>query len=436
MNAPIFFFTAEDPREIPKGSRDPLRFLPVWTPVARRMIPYLTTVTPSYRGFLTRFLFHGLLEELEPALANGSIDDQWPVFCKFEQLCAFVRTKLSNPTPNFPGISGIEKRKIEQDLSITVGSDSNYWLVRSQKSTGYWGYYHQASLGSQILRQNAALRAGYRLSEQAQSAFQNSQARSIVLKHEDSLRQLLQNKTAKFSLSEFQDLAELFKQKPEQKAGDWSTFWLSHLLVPVQLTSRSHSHATLQEFAATLKKVDTHQRKFGEIWEDLALGDPDSQVTQFAIDIKATEAMIGLCEWVFDVCRMRRESPFLNATAEEAYQNGYNATWLDKLRALPEPLDAELRKYRSIALSEPNSFEPLARALIQRHKDVMSSRKSATWVDLDAQDMLTIRDPSNGPFDMTSDKYPSGIRWRYDYFLNSWLSVARELGFISADTDG
>lgn len=436
MNAPVFFFTAEDPREIPKGSRDPLRFLPVWTPVARRMIPYLTTVTPSYRGFLTRFLFHGLLEEFEPALANGSIDDQWPVFCKFEQLCAFVRTKLSDPTPNFPGISGIEKRKIEQDLSITVGSDSIYWLVRSQKSTGYWGYYHQASLGSRILRHNTALRAGYRLSEQAQSAFQNSQARSILLKHEQSLRQLFQNKTATFSLSEFQDLAALFKRKPEYEAGDWSTFWLSHLLVPEQLPSHSYSHATLQEFAARMKEIDIHERKFGELWEHLALGNTDSQVTRFAIEIKATEAVIGLCEWVFDVCRMRRESLHLKAAAEDAYRNGYNKTWLDKLRALPEPLDAELRKYRVIALSETNSFEPLARALIQRHKGIMSSRKSATWVDLDAGDMLFIRDPSNGPFDMASDRYPSGIRWRYDYFLNSWLSVARELGFISADKDG
>ena len=112
MNAPVFFFTAEDPREIPKGSRDPLRFLPTWTSIARRMIPHLTTVTPSYRGFLTRLLFHGALEELAPDIANGSRERQWEVFCKFEQLCGLVRSveTLSKPTPNFPGVTGISGR--------------------------------------------------------------------------------------------------------------------------------------------------------------------------------------------------------------------------------------------------------------------------------------------------------------------------------------
>ena len=80
---PVFFFTAEDLREIPKTSRDPLRFLPVWSVVGRRMVPYLTTVTPSYRGFLTRFLFHGVIEKVAPYLLQASRDDQWQAFTKF-----------------------------------------------------------------------------------------------------------------------------------------------------------------------------------------------------------------------------------------------------------------------------------------------------------------------------------------------------------------
>jgi len=430
VNSPIFFFTAEDPREIPKGSRDPLRFLPVWTPIARQMIPYLTTVTPSYRGFLTRFLFHGLLEEFEPVLANGSIDDQWTVFCKFEQLCAFVRSKLSNPTPNFPGISGIVEERIADDKVITVGSDSIYWLVRSQNTTGYWGYYHQASLGSRLIRQNSALRPGYRLTDDAQKIFESSTARSILLQHEQGLRQLFQNKPAKFLLKDFEDLSELFALKPLQGDEAWSKFWLSHLLVPEHLPSSCFSQATVRDFASRIESLDLKELKFGDIWEQLSLGNPDSQVTRFANEVKAAEAIIGVCEWVFDACRMRRESQSLIDCANWARSNGFNDEWLDKIRLLPEPYDTDLKCFRAIANQGPASFEELARVLLDRHKNIMRSRKGASWVELTPDDTLLIRDPSNGPNDPMSEKYSSGIRWRYDYFLPSWLSVGREIGFI------
>lgn len=426
----MFFFTAEDPREIPKGSRDPLRFLPVWTPIARQMIPYLTTVTPSYRGFLTRFIFHGLLEELEPNLANSSIDDQWKIFCKFEQLCAFVRAECAVKTANFPGISGIKETRINNNREIIVGSETNFWLVQSQKSTGYWGYYHQASLGSRIIRKNSALKPGYRLTEEAREAFSNSEVRSILLRHEKSLRQLFQSKPVKISLNEFDDLSQFFGLKPMEVDSDWSKFWYSHLLTPAQLPASSFSHATIEDFANSLKALSLNKLKSGDIWEHLSVGHSNSQVAVFANEVKAAEAIIGVCEWVFDFCRMRDTSSSLKDAEARAYKHGFNEEWLTKIRSLPEPSDTELKKYRALVIEGPSSFEQLARLLIERHKHVMRSRNGAAWVDLTPEDDLLIRDPSNGPNDPRTENYSTGIRWRYDYFLSSWLSVAREIGFI------
>lgn len=145
------FLTSEDPRELPKVSRDPLRFIPEWTSVARQMVPYLTTVTPSYRGFLTRLLFHGALEAHWPHIAEASIDDQWPAFCRFEQLCAAVRQYYAESSPahyggllsNLPGKTNIGNL---QGGARTVGMRRIHMLGLSQKTTGYWGYYHQADL--------------------------------------------------------------------------------------------------------------------------------------------------------------------------------------------------------------------------------------------------------------------------------------------------
>ncbi|TPE51946.1 hypothetical protein FJM67_08180 [Maribrevibacterium harenarium] len=430
MNNPIFFFTAEDPREIPKGSRDPLRFLPIWSSVARRMIPYLTTVTPSYRGFLTRFLFHGLLEELKPELANASIDEQWAIFCKFEQLCAFIRSRCSHRTQNFPGISGIKESRISKGNAITVGAESDFWLVPSQKATGYWGYYHQASIGSGILRKNSALKPGYRLTDEALRVFNNSSARTILLRHEACLRQLFKARPVPISLADFNDMSELFFDKPLDGTKEWGNFWTSHLLTPEKLQAPSHSHPTIKEFSRQIKSLNLTGLKFGEIWEQLSLGEATSSVSDFASQVKATEAIIGVCEWVFDVCRMRGESSNLKDAETRAYELGFNEEWLTKIRSMPEPSDIELKKYRALAVAGPSSFQQLARLLIERHTHVMRTRHGAAWVELTPTDDLIIRDPSNGPNDPRSENYASGIRWRYDYFLSSWLSVAREIGYI------
>ena len=433
MNAPVFFFTAEDPREIPKGSRDPLRFLPEWTSIARKMIPYLTTVTPSYRGFLTRFLFHGLLEEIAPALANASADDQWPAFCKFEQLCALVRAELIPSTPNLPGISGVPGRV--QNGYITVGAE---WLVRSQKNTGYWGYYHQASLGSGLIQMNKATKPGYKLTGEASELYRQSAAREIVSEYSNIFLRMFKEKTLKLELAQFEGLASLFAQQPLAYEAAWGEFWFGHLLVPKTDAAKSYARPILEDLASDLNTICTQDSVLtvGQIWEALAQSGSES-VRAFASEVMAHEAMIGLCEWTFDVCRMKSEQGSdLKIAAQWAYKNGYNADWLNRLRQIQAPQSAVLAEYRNIALANANSFESLAKVLLARHKNVMTTRKGAAWVELLDDDVLDIRDPSVEPSCPNFDVYPSGIQWRYDYFLRSWLSVAREIGYLSEPNNG
>src|SRR5690606_29151242 len=384
LNAPVFFFTAEDPREVPKGSRDPLRFLPVWSRVAREMIPYLTTVTPSYRGFLTRFMFHGLLEDLAPALAHASIDEQWPAFCKFEQLCALVRSELSTKTPNFPGITGITDRC--RNGEVTIGSETQYWLVRSQKNTGYWGYYHQASFGSGLLQANKAARPGYRLSDEALEQYLKSDAAQLMRELAPVLENMLTtNRAVDVELGVFTRLAELFASMPlAGRDPEWGNYWQQPLLIPANRADRTLPAAALAAFAREVQTVtrDSPGLSVGEVWGALANQNREAAVKQFADRVASTEAVIGLCEWVFDACRLRLENNRLSETVQWASENGYSADWLDRLRGLDEPESPELLRFRTIALGGGNTFEVLARALLCRHKEVMNTRNGPAWVEL------------------------------------------------------
>lgn len=432
MTNSVFFFTAEDPREIPKGSRDPLRFLPEWTKVARKMIPYLTTVTPSYRGFLTRFLFHGLLEDIVPALANASADEQWVAFCKFEQFCAFVRTEIEPVTPNLPGISGIPGRV--EDGKVRLGSETSFWLVRSQKNTGYWGYYHQACLGSGLIRKNNAPAPGYQLTDEALAMYRDSDARSILMNFKEVFLRIFKEKELQVHINGLIPLAELFAQPPILNGGAWSSFWVEHLLIPRNETSNSFAQS---EFAKEVEIVwnETPTLSAGQIWERLSRSESEV-VSSFSVEVMACEAVIGLCEWVFDVCRMKDVATIKN-TAQWAYRNGYNTDWLERLRKLQPPNSEELAYYRTVALNQTNSFEELANLLLQRHKKVMVSRQGAPrWVELHEDNVLYVRDPSDEPSMPDFKSSPVGIRWRYEYFLNSWLGVAKEIGYLSERTNG
>jgi len=53
----------QDPRELPKGSRDPLGFEILWTQYGRRIIGNLTTITGSIEEFLTTEMLSKELEE-------------------------------------------------------------------------------------------------------------------------------------------------------------------------------------------------------------------------------------------------------------------------------------------------------------------------------------------------------------------------------------
>ena len=420
-----FFFTAEDPRELPKGSRDPLRFIPVWGAAGRELIPYLTTVTPSYRGFLTRFLFHGALELYELPLTSASADDQWPAFCRFEQLCAVVRTVLKQKTPWLPGSTSVPRRV--KNGVLTVSSHSGDWLGKSQKTTGFWGYYHQASRGSGILETNQADRPGYVLTPDARSAFNQSSAKDLLHELRPSLESVLLQKSASVQIDAFHRLAEYFHAKPANELA-LRRFWVEHILIPDREGPGGELRAA---FAERAREAATQRdsNDTGALWESLCAGDPADGVTALARNIRATEAIIGLSEWAFDVCRMMQERmPSLQAARHWANAHGYGPEWLSRIRELQEPEDVDLQELRYIALDNDDSFIPLASALLDRHKAVMRRRSGAAWVTRDADDQLTIRQPAETPRDLT--KHSGAVIWRYDYFLGSWLTAAREIGYL------
>ncbi|MFM8431952.1 MAG: hypothetical protein ACKOA1_04065 [Bacteroidota bacterium] len=130
---PFYFFTSPDPDYLPKGSRDPLGFQVIWQHQARKLIPFLSTVSNSLRDFqilcTARYLYKS---------KNNS--DWSKYFLRFEQLMSYARYLRY---PENAGFNGIEK--VRQRLN----DSSKYWvsnlptdeILSNQRPYGILGKY-------------------------------------------------------------------------------------------------------------------------------------------------------------------------------------------------------------------------------------------------------------------------------------------------------
>ena len=132
----MYFISEQDPNYSIKGSRDPLGFQVVWQAAARKLIPYLSTVSSSIKDFQILCLAYALKKELK-------IEDKQfePFFLRFEQMMAYTRYK-SYPKEGFNGVDKVRKLMSGNPSTVTISSTIADQLLSNQKAYGIWGKYN------------------------------------------------------------------------------------------------------------------------------------------------------------------------------------------------------------------------------------------------------------------------------------------------------
>jgi hypothetical protein len=131
----MYFLTDPDPNYSIKGSRDPLGFQVIWQPAARKLIPYLSTVSTSLKDFQILCIAFALQEEL-----NISEKDFEPFFIRFEQLMAYSRYSYY-PEEGFNGIDKVRKKMSQNPNSVLIANSSEAQILSNQRAYGIWGKY-------------------------------------------------------------------------------------------------------------------------------------------------------------------------------------------------------------------------------------------------------------------------------------------------------
>ena len=114
------FISLQDPRQRPKGTRDPLGFEQIWTLYGREVVSGLTTITNSLDNFIVALLGFYLsgINEIDN-------DEKMMNFIRYEQTVAYLRLHI-NRSQNILGITRAKNFKDTENMK----TNSSYLLDR------------------------------------------------------------------------------------------------------------------------------------------------------------------------------------------------------------------------------------------------------------------------------------------------------------------
>jgi len=405
------FLSLLDDRAKPKGSRDPLGFELVWTHFGRKVVGNLTTITSSMDNFAVAILGFYWAEQRAAGLSEQDRHEHIKhSFLRYEQLTGYLRCLAG--AGDVLGITRVRQR-LEKNEPLSLGLATGQQILSDQASYGLWGLYSAAARDTGLvegqdripttLGRELAEMILARLGSQATALqalidsgrpFRKGQLESLAGSFIDAIRQpALQER-----------LLECLMAGPPghqlQRA-----FWRE-----VRTLVNGKARSALADYVALIDAVLART-------SDLALKEE-------LLAIKAIERAMVAANDLFNLCRRKDGAPMA-----EVIQ------WLEANRNydfLPAEIPADPHMPRRQALGQihgllrSGDITGALAEVLALNRDVMQQRGGAPWVEVENGKTLRVRVKTEtiqipGQKDLEH-------RWDYDYFIGSFLSIARQQG--------
>jgi hypothetical protein len=402
------FLSLLDDRAKPKGSRDPLGFELIWSYFGRRVVGNLTTITSSMDNFAVAVLGFYWANQLASALSEESTRHKAirESFLRYEQLTGYVR--YYGGAADIMGITRIKSRIHDDSFKITLGQSSRQQILSDQASYGLWGLYSTAARDTGLLSGNDRV-----VTELGQVIVQ------AVLEQLGSVGDKL------FTL--------LTSNKPLKKDD------LEALGAP--LMRAIHHDSVQQPLLEALMSGNDPESVQNELWQitrrifsgkskkpeniddfiqQILEYSSSDRLSQYLRDIMAIERLLVASNNIFHYCR-RKDGERLDVLLK-TLEGRYQYTHLPE--RLPEGNFSRREQLSAIlaAFREDNGAQ-LISLLLQLNKDVMQQRSGAPWVELEPGNTLRVK--VKGEKAELATQADIEQRWDYDYFLGSFLNIAK-----------
>ncbi len=390
------FLSLQDPRELPKGSRDPLGFEVVWTRYGRKIVSNLTTITGSIEEFLTA-LYGFYLSQVEDE------EEQRHRFMRYEQLAGYLREYANRHGNNkggfVRGVTRVSARlselKSDNTKVLTLSPMKRDMILSNQTAYGLWGLYSTAMDISGLIKARSVTVQGEELAKTMADSDSDLQ---------NFLRSKIANDTT-LSLDEIKRFSDRFAKLLHRE----------HRSRLLEILLRGNEGSLQEKLFHFIDRLDEHRWKQvqSDIWYLAQLrSDMETPLKNAFEDIVHVDMTLWLCNKLFEYLRLPQwaNKPLENIIAEIERK--------DPKVVLDEPpsnFDDDLKMFRF--QWNDQEYRQALETLLQRHLKIMQTRGGAPWVEMTPKGMkIRIEAP-----DATLELDKPGHA--YDYFLGSYVRI-------------
>ncbi len=421
------FISLLDDRAKPKGSRDPLGFEMVWTHFGRKVVGNLTTITSSLGNFATALL--GFTWAHEHSGKARESERQLRVrdyFLAYEQLAAYLRCHAGDD--GIMGITRAKRRLLEvsedETQEIALGAGMELQILSDQASYGLWGLYSTALRDTGLVKgdDREPTEKGRTIAKQIREHFGHPNWMNKVLLDRRSV-----------TIGELGEYASTFVTAIRHKS--------VQTLLQAELLTGGARHALQGKLWEATQDIGISTIQSGDLSGYIlkvldrlrTARQGHADLCKCLEDILRIERLLVAANNIFHYCRRKDGETLANIVAN-VNKRGYSYDHLPVEEDMPR-LVGQLRRGGAL-LKLCSALRKLdhGRALhlvLKLNRDVMRQRGGAPWVEIEDRGTLRVRVKSERA--ELCKQHHLETYWDYDYFLGSFLQIAKETTAVSVD---
>ena len=370
------------------------------------MIGNLTTVTSSLNNFAVALLGFKWANELCAHLPAGERQSQIrETFLRYEQLTGYLRYMSGNTA--LMGITRVAKRIQDPSFSISLGLHADEMILIDQASYGMWGLYSSA------MRDTGLVRGG----ERSLTPLGDQLALAIEAKLDKHALLDLTRKGGDLHHDVLQKHAKRFLRAIQNRSIQ------SNLVEALMGGSEANLiQQELWQLTRSLREKDKLKVAVPEFIDTIKNKTRNPQLKARLIEIEQIERLLVAANNLFHYCRRKdgeKRKDILTALAGI----NYNYAHLAESQSLSNLPHAQTLEGIRVSLIRGNNRQALIH-IFELNKRVMEQRGGAPWVELEPNQKLRVRVPSETSELLTQKQLITS--WNYEYFFTSYLSIAHQ----------
>lgn len=386
-----FYFTKEDPDYSIKGSRDPLAFQVLWQHQARKLIPYLSTVSGNLHDFqilCLAYYFYG--KEPDNSFVR--------FFLRFEQLMGYARFNPSDSNSGFNGVTEI-RDKLRKSNRVSISNSSEDEILSNQRSYGIWGKYNRPFQDIGFTKRAEFFEV---FKEKIDALPENSEVCKII-------NRIVANNQARFGISDLECLKSLLNYTKKER-----TFY-SEVILKVD-GANPYQNELLQFVSSNTLPDNLDLYPFLKSFSE-NLGNRNDALKNILEEIAFTEKILCRLNYIF---RYLQTKPFWEK--HELLQDAY-------ITKCKMPVDyvfhggteeCKIKNHLTQALLKDNWG--LVQDLAHRNKEVTEWREGASWISINKEivEIYHAEGALNNPDFDPDENFTNG------YFIDTYIKLYRQ----------